>query len=97
MASDRGCGAAWVLSGPPTAGAVCPSLSRHQSLVRTPRRSIRPLVKVSLEPKIQPEEAAAPARPTGQTAPLCGSDSVEVGDPLPQCQGQGAPRFAWRL
>eukprot|EP00969_Alexandrium_andersonii_P090507 3995658-Alexandrium_andersonii.AAC.1 len=56
-----------------------------------------PLVKVSLGPQIQPEGAAAQARPRGQTALSAIQNRRKSENPDPHCQEQEAPREARRL
>ena len=48
-------------------------------------------------PKIQPEGAAVPARPTGQTALSAAPNRRKSETPILQVQAQEAPRFAQHL
>ena len=56
-----------------------------------------PLAKVGSEPKVQPEEAAVPARPKGETALSRASKRKKSEPPKPQLQPPEAPREARRL
>eukprot|EP00969_Alexandrium_andersonii_P071848 3171294-Alexandrium_andersonii.AAC.1 len=58
--------------------------SLKASQVGTPSRSHCPLVRVSLGPKIQPQGAAVPARPTGQTVHSAASYQRKSETPIPQ-------------
>eukprot|EP00969_Alexandrium_andersonii_P217630 9613511-Alexandrium_andersonii.AAC.1 len=52
---------------------------------------------MSSGPNIQPEGAAAPACPTGQTALSAAPNRQKPKTPMPHCQAQEAPRLARRL
>eukprot|EP00969_Alexandrium_andersonii_P364845 15464954-Alexandrium_andersonii.AAC.1 len=64
-------------------------------MVGTCKRSLECLVKVSSGPRLHPEGAVAPARPTGQTALSVVPNRRNSEDPpLPHCQAREAPRLS---
>eukprot|EP00969_Alexandrium_andersonii_P062669 2759490-Alexandrium_andersonii.AAC.1 len=55
-----------------------------------------PWPKLDRWPQARPEEAAVPARPTGRTAPVGGSESANAERPIAQIWTPDAARFARR-